>query len=92
MTATHILRISSHIGVAPGWIAEAARLEKGSKPAQWLCNDFPKHADDIANDPNTFLATLAFRLEQDYPNEYITLGITENILCKVCLLSIQLLI
>lgn len=84
LTATHAFRISAHVSLVPSWIAKAAKLEKGAKPALWLYHIFPDHADDISREPNTFLASLTFYLQQDNPDEHINLGTCENILCKVC--------
>ena len=75
--------IRDSIGVVPSWIAKAAKLEKGAKPALWLYDVFPDHAKDISREPNTFLMSLTVYLSNNNPDEFITLGTGENILCKV---------
>jgi len=83
LTSTHAFRIAAHIGLFPSWIAGVAKLEASSKSCLWLYKQFPKHASHIAAEPDTFLASLTYYLQQNNQDEHITLGTVENCLCKV---------
>lgn len=83
LTCTHAFRIASHVGLVPAWIARFAKLCPNSKSCEWLAKHFPKHAQQIIAEPDTFLASLTSYLQQHNPDEYITLGTGENVLCKV---------
>jgi len=78
-----VTRIAAHIGIIPSWFANVAKLEKGCKTVGWIKEKWPKFADQIEAEPQIFLTSLAFFLQQENVSEFISLGTAENIGCKV---------
>lgn len=82
LTGTHVLRICSHIGLLPCWMANMCKLDKGSKTVKWIMRKWPEYADQIQSEPQIFLQSLTYYLQQENPNEHINLATAENIGCK----------
>lgn len=82
LTGTHIVRICSHVGLLPSWMTDMSKLEKGSKTVKWIMKKWPEYAEQIQAEPQIFLQSLTYYLQQENPNEHISLATAENIGCK----------
>lgn len=82
LTATHVVRIAAHIGILPNWMAGMAKLEKHSKTVKWIVKKWPEYADQVQSEPQIFLESLTYFLQQENPGDGINLATAENIGCK----------